>query len=189
MNRPPLTTYLIGNPLVASTAVIAFGISLYRWWHGQFSGGATFVIFILTCSAMQASQRLNDYRNWKRSWDALDGASRAPAKRRPVLKALLLAGLILLAVGVLSQYPQTPATQTALGGLVIALLVLLAYGLFHLLCSAIRRIRRRRSTPKPHPVAICVTQPLLALPTLTRAYECLPDHCAELLRQSNSKLQ
>jgi len=190
MNRPPLATYLIGNPLVAATTVIVFGITLYRWWHGQLSGGVAFILFILTCSAMQANQRLNDYRDWKRAWDQLDGQHRRSGMlQKPAVKAIVAIGLMLLVGGYLFAHQQDPARRIAFGWFVIVSLAGIAYGLFRLIRRAIRAVRRRRAKQKPQAVAICIAKPVLPLPTLARAYQSLPDHCAPLLKRSNSALQ
>lgn len=180
MNRPPLIAYLIGNTPVA-LGVVGLGLfALYQCWTGELNWPAGLAAVLAMSACINASERISQYRSWKRAWDAMEDAP--PVPPRPWKEAARrLLGLALLALGLAYMVANRNAPEYQLG--LAAMIVLLAAAVIIWIVQRWRRVRRADSDSASDPiVAISVTAPLIAVPHLRVAFQRLPDHCLRALR-------
>ena len=178
MNPP--RDMLLGHPIIvvpmmlATVAAFRAGFQDTSWW--------LLAVFMLwpAGAVARASTRRTEYFQWKQAWDGMTEPTRqkpsrpaTPARwRRPWLGGLMLAAIWLFCLA----NADDPLDRLALVWLTVVSIVI---GIALL----IRRVRRtpRGSTAKGQSVAVCVSGPLLPVPSLKNAYRALPEHCLIVL--------
>lgn len=170
MKQPsPIISILASGPVFFGSWVFACWL-LYQW---SLDGGIWPLIVVmggLLLAVMKADERMKAYKAWKREWDAMNGQPTGLPRGMTTGIWLGIAGI----VGCFALAGQPPETQNAVA--VLGLLAAIgALGVYWL----------KRRTPRSRPaktfaVAVCVTRPVFAVPTLQEAYRALPEHCLRL---------
>lgn len=153
MNRPNFFHYIVGNPLSTMAAIGFSGYLIYRWWTGQADGGVVVIAVFVFGTAMNSNQKVTDYGNWKRSWNAMGGTSgwiRWRWLKKPAAVLIWVGGAFALT----QLDPRQPQTQLAIAGYTMASALLVIVLLYRL----VRRWWRRRPR-KIVPVAISLPVP------------------------------
>jgi hypothetical protein len=177
MNRPHIFYYAIGNPLSALALTGYGGFLIYQWWIGQMSGGAVALAVFVIGTAMNANQKITDYGNWKRSWDAMGGGSGRwfwvwlwIKLHKPIAVLIWFGG----AYGLTRLNPHRPETPLAIASFTIGSATIVIAGLYRLW----RRFWRRRPR-KIVPVAISLQVPRKS-PGPRQFNKGMPAYCARL---------
>ncbi len=174
MNPPPFRTRLLGHAIVF---LPMSAVTLGTVWTVVLNHDAwpmLIVVAWLMNISLKANQQVAAYKAWKRAWDSM--APDAPPRQRRSQRGLAIA-LIGLLTAYLALTQDQPGHGLALGWMaavaIVAVIVMTARVLF-------RRIRRA-APRKAATVRICVTKPLLPVPSLRDAYVALPPYCQQLL--------
>lgn len=191
MNRPPALVYLFGNPAVVLVVVASGLLALYQWWAGAITWVGGVVALLAMHGVITANSRLNEYRQWKRAWDALDDHRRPPSRslwQQSGAKASVLVLLVVAAGSYLAQNQHIPGYRLALGWLILVSAGVVLFGLGRVVVKAARRTGGAK-TVDPGAVTICVAGPVMPVPALREAYRALPEHCRKLFRTKRTDLQ
>lgn len=185
MKKPEGLKGFVGHPVVTLALVAAGAFALFQvaisgaWVLGL-------VVLVALGGVAKANREVMAYRQWKRDWDAMtprpDAAPRqAGGKTGRVALLLIVIGLMAL---YLAANLDQPGFGFALAWLVGGGAVVLVIALVRLAWSgrSVSSGARVSSSGAVEPVTICVRQPLLPVPDLSRAYGALPEHCCKLLR-------
>jgi len=177
MNRPGFLTWLIGNPLSLAALWLFTAFLAYAWYAWQAPVLFPIVVGVIALAAINASEHLGEYRQWKREWDSMGGdgpsLTRALVRSRGVRVVIGGAVWCAMAYGALVAGKQ-PETQAAAGLFWLGTLGLIVVSIYRL-------IRRRRARPKPQeirdvPVTLCLAVPQRS-PEPREAYAALPEYC------------
>ena len=177
--NPPREALFIGHPIIAlpvclATAAAFFGgFDDHSWWIAAF-------LLIWPCLAVgRANAKRTEYFQWKQAWDGMSEPTRqkpprpaTPARwRRPWLGGLMLAAIWLFCLA----NADDPLDRLALVWLTVA-------GIIIGIALLSRRMKTTlRGNVKGQSVAVCLSGPLLPVPSLKNAYRALPDHCRTVL--------
>lgn len=179
MNRPRFGYFVIGHPiaLLLATVLILFGI--YRWTQDSTSWPLTVIGFGFMGLSSNASDKVEQYRRWKRAWEDMDG--RPPKSSGRLRKSIsFLAGIVcvLVAFNVVAK-PQRPLVIYGACAVIGSILV------WRLMQRLLRRIRTRRAETVDS-VSVCIQKSVLPVPSLEQAFNALPAHCHSVLRANTS---
>jgi hypothetical protein len=172
MREPSLRARVLASPPVFYPSwALALWLG-YEWTqHGDawplIVGAAAWLLAV-----MKAEEQVRAYKAWKREWDAVAGV--VSPKRWPVILGAILGIPIFL---FLAAIGQQSGTQAVIGVLMITVGALALLGLLAKLLGCVRR----RSLDRVEPVTVCVTRPLIPVPTLRDALHSLPEHCLRVL--------
>jgi len=177
MKKPGGLRGFVGQPAVTLIAVGACLFLLYQWYldgDAWFIGVAALVALIWIG---KANSEVAAYRAWKQAWDAMapqdarPGVWQAPWVRPAgAVVAVLLLGAFLI------THRDDPDYAAALGWLLAMVALAALVGLARLGARS-RRAARAAAPREPELVTVCVTKPLIGVPSLQAAYEALPEHC------------
>jgi hypothetical protein len=179
MREPSTQTRLLASPPVFYGA---WGLALWLGYQWTLDTGIWPLFLMLAfpmAGIMNAEREVKAYKRWKREWDAMAGAPPRP-KQWPLVVGVIIGIPILIG---LANVGQHQGTQAVIGVLMVTLGPLLLLALLLKLWGRVLRTFRRRAD-KVQPVAICISRPLLPVPTLRDAYHSLPAHCALVLGAS-----
>lgn len=185
MNRPNVVTRLLGNQIVAATALIGTAIGGLAWMAGLMPLPLVFFAFGLAVVCARAHASVKAYKEWHAQWNELEEpapqAAPEPKASAPrgnrVLVILMLTSWVVLVFTV-----KTPQQKTGLAYFTIGIIL---YGLVALV---MRIARGRNVAPTPSSsatarddrVAICIDRPVVPVPHLREAYLQLPGYCHDL---------
>lgn len=182
MNKP-LDELWLGHPIIAlPVCIVTVGAFCLGFSDPAYFGVGLLLLWPFSVVG-RANKKRDDYRRWKRAWDGMaqpagrnTPAASAPQPRRPSQWRPWLGGILLAAVGLFCfANADDPLDRLALAWLVVAVAIA---GLGSLIWRIIRPAigPRNRDT-----VRVCVTGPLLPVPSLKHAYLALPDHAKQVL--------
>lgn len=183
MKRPGGLRGLVGQPIVTLAVMGAGGYCLYVWLTRP---GATLLglaaLWVMGWT-LNANGKVAEYKAWKRAWDGMAPDWRPHLSDHPIIRVGALA-IVVSVVGLYlygnydrAGFPFALAWLAGGIGLIAAIALI----------RAIRRAgahgssRRARPGKRAAPVAICVPRAVLAVPSLERAYNQLPEHCWRVL--------
>jgi uncharacterized membrane protein YbhN (UPF0104 family) len=176
MKRPSVLTYVLGNTFCLLAILAGGGFFIYQWWHGLGSDIVPIVAGLLMIMAVNAGQRLSEYGNWKRAWDAMADNAPPPRRRgrwRPVVGTLILALYALALVGLDYSRPKNVLAAVCFG---VTILILIG--------ATIYRAAKRKSGDRARPTAdvpVTISLPVpRTSPDIQQMYQGLPDYCAKL---------
>lgn len=177
MREPELRArFLASPPIFFGSWALALWMG-YQWTQHHEAWPLLIPVGLLLAAVMKADEQMRAYKNFKREWDAMAGVP-PPRKNWPHFLGIIL-GLILLAV--LGGVAQEGGSQAVIGVLILLAAPLLFFAVLARLWRWFRH-RRRAKSAQVEPVTVCVTRPLMPVPSLRDAYHGLPDHCHMLMR-------
>lgn len=185
MNKPNVVTLLLGNQIVAATALIGTAIGGLAWMAGLMPLPLVFFAFGMAIVCARANASVKAYKAWHAQWNDLaePPPQAAPGPQTPAPRgnrALVI--LMLMSWVVLVFTVKTPQQKTGLAYFTIGILL---YGLVALVMRIARgrNVARTPSSPTAahdDRVAICIDRPVVAVPHLREAYLQLPGYCHDL---------
>lgn len=180
MNKPPLKTRMLGNPLVGLSVYGIGGFILYQWTQDSsiWPLGVTAACGI--SATMRAGEQADAYRNWKRAWDAMDDSPLPSGRGGRVARAFVGVAMIAALLLFLLGHSDQQASGLALGWL----MAVGGGGLVALLVTRLFRSRPRRAAKaaKNSVVTVAIARPIFAVPDMLQSYRQLPEHCHLLMR-------
>ena len=164
---------IIAVPVVLTTiGTIGIAFSYADWWP------VALLMLYPASVVVRANTARTDYLNWRKAWESMGEpaepaprSGHAPARRRPWLGGLMLAGIGLFLLANASD----PLYRIALAWLVAAVAIAGLAGLIW------RPKAARRHRDKTVAVTVCVGVPLMPVPSLRQAYRAVPEHCLTVL--------
>jgi hypothetical protein len=168
-----------GHPLVAAPIAVLAMWLLYEATQYRNLWPTALIVLGLSYVTAKANSARTAYLHWKREWDGM-GAPATPTKTEPATPGrwrpwagCAMLGLLWLFFAANRDNPVYDASFAYLT------LTLIVVGLV----AAIRRRASARagSEGRQVTVTIAIRHPLMAVPSLKRAYRMLPQHCWEIL--------
>ncbi len=171
-------TMVMGHPLICGPMALSAGCGLYASYDVG-SGGGGLACAVLLGGIGKAYQDAQAYRQWAKSWAAINEHGRP---RRP-LRMGHLAALVGL-IGLAAAYVVRPKMLNAVAPALATLAATCFAGIVvvKLVRWTIRRLRRRG--PAPSFAVAMIAHAAGPVPTVETAYRSLPPHCAVILRQA-----
>ncbi|MFM9977019.1 MAG: hypothetical protein ACKVOP_03100 [Sphingomonadaceae bacterium] len=71
MNKPPLKTMVLGNPIVGLGIYGLGALTLYACWQNGDAWPLGLMALVAMSTTARAGEQADAYRNWKRAWDAM----------------------------------------------------------------------------------------------------------------------
>lgn len=173
MTPPSVKTRLLGHPVIFIPAMLLAAGSVWLLIQNHNAWPITAVVCVLANIALKANQARAEYLAWKRAWDVMEGTP--PSRPARVGFASVLGMAIFCLIIAVGYAHGAPAAIAALVMLMVP--ILLIAGLRRLW----RRTRRHRPRDQNMTVSVCVSGPLMPVPTLNEAYRRLPDYCLRVL--------
>jgi hypothetical protein len=186
MNRPGTSTMIAGHPVVCTPILLGTMGACYGCYQNSSLWPIALVMLFLLNGVVGASGARAKYLNWQREWNAMNGAppTSEQSGRRTLPKwvgwiALILTVLYLLANG------SDPTCRLALGWITVCT-VGCGIAAWAMRGRAKHATGKVAPAAKSQPVTICVTAPLLPVPTLKNAYSAMPPYCRKVLGQTSA---
>ncbi|TAL32256.1 MAG: hypothetical protein EPN98_13985 [Phenylobacterium sp.] len=179
MSRPSLLTYLVGN-IASLVAVFCLMLwSIYAAFTGQVGWWIALAAIVVTSMSVNAGNRLTEYRNWKRDWDAMSGASPRQQLRIPAWRQML--GATILGVGAWGalKYGAQPGMEIPALLFWIGLALLLGRWVF--MAAWRKRANAKAVAARDAPVTVVLPIPRQS-PDAVAAIAALPWYCERLLK-------
>lgn len=187
MNRPGLVTYLLGN-VVSFFALFDLVLFLaYEWWAVHTSPAPAILAGLAFVWSMGAREKIENYRHWKREWDAMEGRPppqplMARIRANPVLRFSI--GLPLwFGMAYLVWHANDPVREVGIAFFSFATVLMIGSPVY----ARIRQRKqvaavRREEELKDLPVMLCLRAPQQS-PSVQQAYAALPGYCAALMQR------
>lgn len=190
MNRPGAFTYLIGNPISLIGLWLLTAFLAYEWYSVQGPVILPIITGIAGLSAVNAYQRIDKYRLWKREWEAMNGVMTTGSLTGDLMQStafkVVVGGAIWCAgaYGALTLGSQ-PGMQVVSALFWIGTLIMIGGNVYR------RAQRRKAAMPKPQAVRdVAVTQCVRAptqSPSVQQAFASLPQYCLPLFERPEQK--
>lgn len=175
MNKPPLKTMILGNPIVGLGIYGLGALTLYGWWQNADAWPLGLMALVAMSTTARAGEQADAYRNWKRAWDAMGDDPLPSGRGGRVGRTIVGLTLIAAFVWYLASQSDRPGYDLALGWLVLGGVAMLVVAIL----AKWRKARRARPI-KTTVVTVVVKGPVLRVPTLAEAYRALPDYCLRM---------
>lgn len=176
MREPPLRVRILGHPIVM-VPVMGMGLFILYGWS-QNPDLAILAIAAMGAMALvgKASERRMEFVRWRRAWDSMaDDAG--PVRQGPLLAKLAIA--IIVPVGFMAH--EAGALDGLAGpAMAFGFLAAMLFVGTMLVRWLWRRLRRARPASQGDLVSVCA-KPVMAVPSMTEAYNRLPAHCWHVL--------
>jgi hypothetical protein len=180
MNKPPLKTRMLGNPIVGLSVYGIGGFILYQWTQDSSLWPAGVAAAFAISATIRAGEQADAYRNWKRAWDAMGDDPLPSGRGGRAARVLVGVAMIAALIAFLLDHRNQHAYRLALGWLVMVG----GGGLLALLVARLFRARPKRATKasKISVVTVAIARPILAVPDMRQCYRQLPEHCHRLMQ-------
>ncbi len=177
MNRPSSLTCFLGHWVVTLGVLAIGGLLLFQWWQGQVDSDILpAVAAVVMISAANANQKLTEYKNWKRAWDALGGVSTRRKQHRLSRQMLGFLLWLVTALALTTLDRSQPKTVVAISCYGLATLPLVVWLVF--------QYRRQRGPDRKGPGKEFIVSVSLGVPWRspgTRQFtRGLPAYCSRL---------
>lgn len=175
MNKPPLKTMILGNPILGLTIYGLGALTLYAWWQNADAWPLGLMALFAMSATARAGEQADAYRNWKRAWDAMGDDPLPSGRGGRAGRALVGLTLIAALVWYLASHSDRSGYDLAFGWLVLGSVAMLVVAIL----AKWRKVRRARPI-KTTVVTVVVKGPVLRVPTLAEAHRALPDYCLRM---------
>jgi hypothetical protein len=183
MRKPSGLQAVVGQPIVTLAILGAGSFCLYLWYLDSDVAVLGLAALWAMGWTLNANTKVAEFRAWKRAWDSMaPGGPRARLSDSPAFRWLVLLAMAAAAGFYLYSNPDEPGFRFGFYWLGAGVALLLLFGLIQACRRAGRGLSgpRRRADP-PAIVAVCVSRPVLRVPSLKGAYDALPPHCWRVL--------